>query len=46
MDNLVHGEGAKMRLARRESKECVGRTKVSSKATRRGVDEEAGIIAQ
>ena len=46
MDHMVHGAGAKMRPERRESKECVGRTKVSSKATTRGIDEEAGIIAR
>jgi hypothetical protein len=36
MDDNVHGETAKMRLGQPESKECVGRTEVSSKATTLG----------
>jgi len=46
MDDKVHGESAKMRPGRLESKECAGRTKVSSKSTRRSVDEVAGVIGQ
>ena len=46
MDDNVHGEAAKMRLGRRESKECVRRAKVSSWATTPGVAEEAGVIGQ
>jgi hypothetical protein len=46
MDNAFDGKTAKMRAGRPESKECVGRTGVSSRAAAQGVDEEAGVIGQ
>jgi hypothetical protein len=46
MDDNVHGESAKMRSGRRESKECVGQTKVSSWPAMRGVDEVADVMGQ